>query len=117
MCRWTVPYGGLEFVYVLDRRVEQSHLAAAVLDRILAPWLAEAEKALGLELPALAGAAALGPVRRPPRPRKRVESRVVARRRTHATAGYGAYGGPPSSAEATEGTGAAHQWFWDGHEH
>lgn len=25
--------------------------------------------------------------------------------------------GSPAFAEATEGIGAAHQWFWDGHEH
>ena len=103
--------------YFKSIRVEQSHLETAVLDRILAAWLAEARRAMGIELPELAGAAALGPVRRPPRPRRRVESRVVARRRPDAAAGYGAYGGPPSSAEAAEGTGAAHQWFWDGHEH
>ncbi len=54
--------------YYKSIRVEQSHLATAVLDRILAAWLAEAEKALGIELPALGGTAALGPVRRPPRP-------------------------------------------------
>jgi len=53
--------------YFKSIRVEQSHLEAVVLDRILDAWLAEALRVLG--------------------------------------------------ATSEDGFAAAHQWFWDGHEH
>ncbi|MBS3735488.1 MAG: phage portal protein [Phycisphaerae bacterium] len=107
--------------YYKSIRVEQSHLATAVLDRILAAWLAEAQKVLGLDLAAVDGAAPLAasPSASPGASRLRLLG--AARDTDSPSAGLRSLGeaghGSPSFAEAAEDTGVAHQWFWDGHEH